>query len=168
MTEDEKKKFLDISARMRHMAREQRVSKDWVLTGPTTFEQFSNEIEDFVEECGPWAVIQSEVHPGDGYASGMWSGFTVFDNKSEAVEFVEDVIRDEWTTTITIPTEEDQYNEEMLADHKGYCDCDSVKASDVYYSDDGTIAWSQMDDGVVKLIKAVPMKPKGERTNTLC
>ena len=117
------------------------------------------------DENHKWAVIQSEVYSAeDGNASGICGGFTLLKTKEDALAFVEKVIRDEWTTTITIPTEEDQFHEELLADHKGYqSDEDSVKWSDVYYSEEGDMAWYQRGE-VIRKIEAVPLRPMGERT----
>lgn len=117
------------------------------------------------DENHKWAVIQSEVYSAeDGNASGICGGFTLFNTGDEALAFVEQVIRDEWTTTITIPTAEDPFHEELLVDHKGYqSDENSVKWSDVYYSEDGDVAWYQHGDTIRK-IEAVPLKPMGERT----
>ena len=117
------------------------------------------------EENQKWAVIQSEVYSAeDGNASGLCGGFTLFGTKDEAIAFIERVIRDEWTTTITIPGDGDEFHEELLADHKGYqSDESSVKWSDVYYSEDGDEAWYQHGDTIRK-IEAVPLKPMGERT----
>ena len=114
-----------------------------------------------------WAVIQSEVYSAeDGCASGLCGGFTLFCTKDEALAFVEHVIRDEWTTTITIPSDGDEFHEELLADHKGYqSDESSVKWSDVYYSEEGDEAWCQYGDTIRK-IEAVPLKPMGETTWT--
>lgn len=114
-----------------------------------------------------WAVLQSEVYSAEcGFASGLCGGFTLFSTKGEAIAFIEHVIRDEWTTTITIPRDGDEFHEELLADHKGYqSDKESIKWSDVYYSEDGDEAWCQRDDTIWK-IEAVPMKPMGKRTWT--
>lgn len=119
-------------------------------------------------EC-KWAVIQAEVYsPEEGCASGICGGFSVFNTKEEAIEYIERVIRDEWTTTVTIPTDEDEFHEEQLADHKGYqSDRSSVKWSDVYYSEEGDLAWCQVGD-TSKRIEAVPMKGNGERTWMTC
>ena len=92
----------------------------------------------------------------------------MFDSLDEAKQFIEHVVREEWTTTITMPTEDDEFHEEMLADHKGYqSNPDSIKWSEVYYSEEGDMAWVEIGD-TVKLIEAVEMKPKGERTSTTC
>lgn len=114
-----------------------------------------------------WAVIQSEVYSAeDGNASGLCGGFTIFGTKEEAIAFIDHVIRDEWTTTVTIPNEADPFHEELLADHKGYqSNWLSVKWSDVYYSEEGDEAWFQNGDTIRK-IEAVPLKPMGERTWT--
>lgn len=115
-----------------------------------------------------WVVLQSEIYPGEGRASGMWIGCTEFDSAEDAKRFIEDVIRSEWTTTITIPTDDDSFHEEMLADHKGYqSDPESIKWSSVYYSEDGEMAWTEIDDQT-KLIEMVEKKPKGERMSTTC
>lgn len=115
-----------------------------------------------------WAVLQSEVYPGQGHASGMWAGVTIFDSLNEAKAFIEEVIRTEWTTTIAMPTDTDPDYEEMLADHKGYqSDPESIKWSGCYYSADGTLAWHEIDN-TVKLIEAVELKPNGERASTTC
>lgn len=115
-----------------------------------------------------WAVLQSEVYPGEGRASGIWAGVTIFDSLDEAKKFIEDVIRTEWTTTIAMPTETDPCHEEMLADHKGYqSNPESIKWSGCYYSEDGTLAWHERGD-TVKLIEAVELRPNGERTSTTC
>jgi hypothetical protein len=123
---------------------------------------------DEVTKSKKWAVLQSEVYPGEGRASGMWAGVTIFDSPDEAKKFIEDIIRTEWTTTIAMPTEADPDYEESLADHKGYqSDPNSIKWSGCYYSADGTLAWQEIGD-TVKLIEAVELKPKGERTSTTC
>jgi hypothetical protein len=120
------------------------------------------------QENKQWAVLQSEVAPGAGHASGMWAGVTIFDSLEEAKKFIEYVIRTEWTTTIAMPTDTDPCYEEMLADHKGYqSDPNSIRWSECYYSADGTLAWHEIGDAV-KLIEAVELKPNGERASTTC
>lgn len=114
------------------------------------------------EQKEQWAVLQCETGYGDG--NGDASAFcTLFDDKDVALKFINDVIRNEWSTTVTIPTEEDEFHEEQLADHKGYCSPgDSIKWSDVYYAEDGSEAWYQRD-GIIKKIGLVEVKTKGER-----
>ena len=109
-----------------------------------------------------WAVLQCETGYGDGNGDA-WCGCTLFDGKDKALAYINHVIRDEWTTTITIPTEEDEFHEEKLADHKGYCSPDgSIKWSDVYYAADGSEAW-YWRGGIIKKIGLAKVKPNGER-----
>ena len=115
------------------------------------------------ETTEQWAVMQAEVYPGEGCASGMWTGFTIFDTLEEAVARVEDIIRNEWTSTIG--TDKDN-KDIMLADHRGYCWPEgSVKWSEVYYAEDGTEAWQELGDQV-KYIKVKKVEPKGERNSS--
>lgn len=114
-----------------------------------------------------WAVVQSEYWPGEAPSRTLFGSFAIFDTKEEAVAFIEKVIREEWTTEVEMPTEEDEYHQEPLADHRGYqSDEDSMKWSDVCYAEDGTEAWADGGASSTKYIKAVPMRPKGERTST--
>jgi len=165
MKEHVRKRLLEISMQMQRDAREQAVTKDWVLTGPTTFERYAKKIQEAVEQDEPkkqWAVLQCETGHGDGY--GDASVFcTTFDDRDAALKYINDVIRNEWTTTVTIPTWEDDFHEELLADNKGYTSPDdSVKWADVHYDKDGEFAWYQRD-GITKKIGLAEVKPNGER-----
>lgn len=170
MKESVRKRLLDISGMMHRDARDQSITKDWVLTGPTSFDMYARCIEEAVaeESADKWAVIQSEIYPGMGNGNGMWAGFTLFDGKESAIKFIEKVIREEWTTTIKIPTENDEFREELLADHRGYhSDAFSEKWSEVCYSEDGTLAWAEIGDRVVK-IEAVKVIDEVERVVMSC
>ena len=114
------------------------------------------------DEKKSWAVLQCETGYGDG--NGDASAFcTLFDDRDAALKYINDVIRNEWTATVTIPTEEDEFHEELLADHKGYTSPeDSVKWADVHYDEDGEFAWYQRD-GIIKKIGLTEVKPNGER-----
>lgn len=114
------------------------------------------------EQKTKWAVLQCETGYGDG--NGDASVFcTIFDDRDAALKYINDVIRNEWTTTVTIPTEEDEFHEELLADNKGFAsDEDSIKWSEVHYDEDGEVAWYQRD-GIIKKIGLAEVKPKGER-----
>lgn len=114
------------------------------------------------DEKKKWAVLQCETGYGDG--NGDASAFcTIFDDRDKALKYINDVIRNEWTTTVTIPTEEDEFHEELLADNKGYTyPSDGIKWSDVYYAEDGSEAWYQRN-GIVKKIGLTEVKPTGER-----
>ena len=114
------------------------------------------------DEKKSWAVLQCETGYGDG--NGDASAFcTLFDDRDAALKYINDVIRNEWTTTVTIPTDEDEFHEELLADNKGFTDPDdSIKWADVHYDEDGEFAWYQRD-GIIKKIGLTQVKPNGER-----
>lgn len=67
-------------------------------------------------------------------------------NKKSAIDELNRIIRDDWTTTI--PDKNSVDGVKLLADCRGAQEYpDSRKYSDWYYDKDGMLAWSMFSDG---------------------
>lgn len=89
-----------------------------------------------------WAVKTVDYYADECYKDSLWVEVRLFDTKSEAVEYLNSVIRDGWTTEVCVDGEI-----QSLAYCRGKSEVDSVKYSAWYYSEDGETAWAFYSDG---------------------
>ena len=89
-----------------------------------------------------WAVQTVDYYESACYRDSLEMGLKLFKTKLEAVEELNRVIREDWTTEVEVDG-----NTRKLADCPGMSETDSVKYSSWYYSEDGTLAWSFCDNG---------------------
>ena len=89
-----------------------------------------------------WAVQTVDYYEPECYRDPIETGLKLFDTRLEAIDELNRVIREDWTTEVEVDGET-----KMLADCYGMSEDYSVKYSSWYYSDDGTLAWSFYDNG---------------------
>ena len=89
-----------------------------------------------------WAVQTVDYYECECYRDSLEMGLKLFDTRLEAIDELNRVIRQDWTTEVEVDGET-----KMLADCYGMSETDSVKYSSWYYSEDGTLAWSFWDNG---------------------
>ena len=89
-----------------------------------------------------WAVRTVDYYESECYRDSLEMGLKLFKTKLEAVEELNRVIREDWTTEVEVDGDT-----RMLADCPGMSETDSVKYSSWYYSEDGTLAWSFYGNG---------------------
>ena len=84
----------------------------------------------------------------------------MFSSMEAAIDFVQHVLRDEWTVEVDADTDHPR----NLADCRGmaFPKGSSIKSSDAYYSEDGMEAWAAGGRGRYA-IKVVPYRGEGIR-----
>lgn len=89
-----------------------------------------------------WAVQTVDYYECECYRDSLEMGLKLFKTKLEALNELNRVIREDWTTEVEVNGET-----KKLADCPGMSETDSVKYSSWYYSEDGALAWSFYDNG---------------------
>lgn len=89
-----------------------------------------------------WAVQTVDYYESECYRDTLEMDVKLYDSKLDAIDELERIIRDDWTTEVDVDGET-----KMLADCRGMSETDSVKYSSWHYSEDGTLAWSFYDNG---------------------
>ena len=89
-----------------------------------------------------WAFRTVDYYESECYRDSLEMGLKLFDSKLKAMEELNRVIREDWTTEVDVNGET-----KMLADCYGMSEDDSIKYSAWYYSEDGMLAWSFYDNG---------------------
>lgn len=93
---------------------------------------------------GHWIVQECCYYPDEPCGRILTMSVRPYASEEDAVKILEEVIRNEWTTTVL----DGIGGEVALADKRGYADCPGdPKRSEVYYSKDGKTAWAFFSDG---------------------
>lgn len=91
-------------------------------------------------ETPQYVVVETEVNP-EFQMGSIWTRVTAFGSTAEAVAYIRERIREDWQQ-ITMPE-----GVVSVADRPGLCyPPGSVAWSDVYYAEDGTVAWWREPD----------------------
>lgn len=97
---------------------------------------------------GYWAVRQAYYYADESPMNAMLITESFFTDEESAIKELESIIRNEWTTEVERTNEMGERWAVPLADLRGYqSDTQSMKWSDVYYSEDGRCAWVQHSTG---------------------
>ena len=89
-----------------------------------------------------WAVQTVDYYEQECYRDSIEMDIRLFDTKLEAVEELNRIIRDDWTTEVDVDGDV-----RMLADCPGKSEMESEKYSSWYYSEYGTWAWAFNSSG---------------------
>lgn len=91
-----------------------------------------------------YAVKQTLCYPGECPRDTIYSSFHLFKTEEEAKERVAIILRSDWETMVTLHNGE----ESPLWENQGYSSDPegSTKYGDVYFSEDGKLAWECSDD----------------------
>lgn len=101
-----------------------------------------------MENIGYWAVRQAYYYADESPMNAMLITENFFTDEESAIKELESIIRNEWTTEVERTNEMGERWAVPLADLRGYqSDTQSMKWSDVYYSEDGRCAWVQHSTG---------------------
>ena len=93
-----------------------------------------------------WAVKVAYYYSDEAPRDTLECDVKLCSSKTAAIDELNRIIRDDWTTTI--PDENSVDGEKLLADCRGAQeDPDTRKYSDWYYAEDGMLAWSMFSDG---------------------
>lgn len=86
-----------------------------------------------------WCVKTAYYYGEESPRDTLECDVKLFASKEEAVKELERIIRHDWMTEVFVTDEDER---KMLADCRGKYEYASIKWSDWYYSEDGTLAWS--------------------------
>ncbi len=90
-----------------------------------------------------WAVKVVYYYADESYRDTLECDVRIFKTKKEAVDKLNDLIRDDWTAEV-----ESGEETKSMADCRGMSDGAGIsKYSEWYYSEDGTIAWMFHSNG---------------------
>lgn len=101
-----------------------------------------------MENIGYWAVRLAYYYADESPMNAILSEESLFPDEESAVKELENIIRYDWTTEVERTNEKGEVWAVPLADLRGYqSDPQSIKWSEVYYSEDGKCAWVQHSTG---------------------
>jgi len=101
-----------------------------------------------------WMVKVSYYYSDEPPRDSLETDVKICKTEQEAINKLNDIIRDDWTATVEVEGEE-----KMLADCPGYTnDEENSKYADCRYTEDKKLAWSFFSDGHGYKGQVVPVK----------